>query len=140
MTTRSLYQQLLSRVLPRLTVVMLVVSAVLVILVYAYAQQQANEDQTKTLETVNNSLTQSIAGTQRQMQNLAQNHLLINSFIDFENRQSYLPVPCPQPTSLLRLKIVMGNWLKERLLALKLKKVRCKQQWRILMVLIPPSM
>lgn len=92
MTTRSLYQQLLSRVLPRLTVVMLVVSAVLVILVYAYAQQQANEDQTKTLETVNNSLTQSIAGTQRQMQNLAQNHLLINSFIDFENRQSYLPL------------------------------------------------
>ncbi|MCU7553162.1 ATP-binding protein [Alteromonas sp. ASW11-19] len=92
MPQRSLYQQLLAKILPRLVVITVAISAVILLLAYVVAQEQADNQQRRQIAALQDELMVFLENTQGHMANLSQNHLLINSFIDFEYRDNYLPL------------------------------------------------
>lgn len=88
----TLYQQLQHHIVPRLLVSLFIVGTLLCATIFYFAQIQITSEQQKFTEYLKADLQYSLENTQQLMQGIASNDLLINSFIDIEQRENYLPV------------------------------------------------
>ncbi|MEC7691210.1 MAG: hypothetical protein VYE47_10420, partial [Pseudomonadota bacterium] len=93
MSTRpSLYTQLQQTILPRLLVALIAVSIILCLCIFYVAQKQVANEQRTYISHLKADLTFTLDSTQQLMEGIAANDLLINSFIDIQQRQNYLPI------------------------------------------------
>lgn len=88
----SFYRQLLRRIIPRLLTALCTVSVVLSLAIFFFARQQITEEQRDSLQYLKKDMSVTIKSTRQLMEGIASHDLLINSFIDVQQRQNYLPV------------------------------------------------
>lgn len=93
MNTRpTLYKQLQKYILPRLLTALGVVSIVLCLCIFYVAKEQISSGHQANIQHLQRDLDATVDNTQQLMEGIAANDLLINSFIDAQQRQNYLPV------------------------------------------------
>lgn len=88
----SLQKFLLKRALPGQVTILLLLSAVLLALFFFYSRPQIEQRHEQNIEAINAAVNASIADTVSQLQNLANNDFVVNSLVEPEQQQYYLPL------------------------------------------------
>lgn len=83
---------LLSSMLPRLIALVLLVSLILFAISFHFVVKQAEQLQQQSVEGLEQDLTFIVYDTTRQLADLAANDIIINSLVDIEQRNAYLPM------------------------------------------------
>ncbi|WP_412725103.1 ATP-binding protein [Alteromonas sp. D210916BOD_24] len=78
--------------LPRLVALVLLVSLILFAISFHFVAKQAEQLQQQSLEGLEQDLTFIVYDTTRQLADLAANDIIINSLVDLEQRNAYLPM------------------------------------------------
>ena len=89
MRLRSL---LLSSMIPRLALLIAVLSFALVALSFHFIVKQSNALQQQSVEGLEQDISFIVSDTTRQLADLAANDIIINSLVDLEQRDNYLPM------------------------------------------------
>ncbi|MBT3133961.1 response regulator [Alteromonas sp. ALT199] len=89
MRLRSL---LLSSMIPRLALLIAVLSITLVALSFHFIIKQTNSLQLQSVEGLEQDINYIVNDTTRQLADLAANDIIINSLVDIEQRDNYLPM------------------------------------------------
>lgn len=89
MRLRSL---LLSSMIPRLALLIVVLSFALVALSFHFIVKQSNALQQQSVEGLEQDISFIVSDTTRQLADLAANDIIINSLVDLEQRDNYLPM------------------------------------------------
>lgn len=83
---------LLSSMLPRLVILVFLVSAILFAVSFHFVATQAKQLQQQSVEGLEQDLTFVVNDTTRQLADLAANDIIINALVDIEQRNNYLPM------------------------------------------------
>lgn len=83
---------LLSSMLPRLIALVLFASLVLFAISFHYVVTQAEQLQQESVDGLEQDLTFIVNDTTRQLADLAANDIIINAFVDLQQRDNYLPM------------------------------------------------
>ena len=89
MRLRSL---LLSSMIPRLALLIAVLSITLVALSFHFIVKQSNALQQQSVEGLEQDISFIVSDTTRQLADLAANDIIINSLVDIQQRDNYLPM------------------------------------------------
>ena len=89
---KRLRRLLISNMLPRLTVLVVVFSTVLLALSLHFIIKQTDDLQQESIEGLEQDLKFIVDDTTRQLADLAANDIIINSFVDISQRDNYLPM------------------------------------------------
>lgn len=93
MNTRpTLYTQLQRYILPRLLAALGVVGVILCLCIFYVARDQISTGQREDIEHLKRDINIALNNTTQLMEGIAANDLLINSIIDSQQRENYLPV------------------------------------------------
>lgn len=92
MRAPPLRKLLLKSMLPRLASVILIISILLLGITLYFVRLQISDVQKQSLEGLQQDLSFIVSDTTRQLSDLAANDILINSLVDIEQRDSYLPM------------------------------------------------
>ena len=92
MRAPPLRKLLLKSMLPRLASVILIISILLLGITLYFVRLQVSDVQKQSLEGLQQDLSFIVSDTTRQLSDLAANDILINSLVDIEQRDSYLPM------------------------------------------------
>ena len=87
-----LRKRLLTSMLPRLFGLILIVALMLLAFTFFFAKQQIETVQKQSIEGLEQDLSFIVNDTTRQLADLASNDIIINSLVDFEQRDNYLPM------------------------------------------------
>ncbi|MDO6565602.1 ATP-binding protein [Alteromonas sp. 1_MG-2023] len=87
-----LRKRLLTSMLPRLFGLILVIVIMLFAFTFFFAKQQIDAVQKQSIEGLKQDLSFIINDTTRQLSDLASNDIIINSLVDLEQRDNYLPM------------------------------------------------
>lgn len=89
---RPLYKILIQQAMPKVMSMALIVSVVLFISFFLFIEDQLNNRHRAQLEQIEKIAVNNIDNITTQVSNLAKNDLIINSLIDYEQRENYLSV------------------------------------------------
>ena len=89
---RPLYKILIQQAMPKVMSMALIVSIVLFISFFLFIEDQLNNRHRAQLEQIEKIAVNNIDNITTQVSNLAKNDLIINSLIDYEQRENYLSV------------------------------------------------
>ena len=89
---KPLYKILVKQAMPKVMSMALLVSVVLFVSFFLFIQDQVNNKHRAQLEQIEKIAVNNIDNITVQVENLAKNDLIINSLIDYEQRESYLSV------------------------------------------------
>ncbi len=89
---QSLEKILRARTLRRALVVLAALSCALLVAAAITVERELNSQHQQRLEQFATELDRNLQSLRQQVRNLARNNLIINSLIDYSNRDSYLPV------------------------------------------------
>ncbi len=93
MNTRpTLYTQLQRYILPRLLAALGVIGVILCLCIFYVARDQISTGQREDIEHLKRDINIALNNTTQLMEGIAANDLLINSLIDSQQRENYLPV------------------------------------------------
>ncbi|ALM91711.1 MULTISPECIES: ATP-binding protein [Alteromonas] len=87
-----LRKRLLTSMLPRLFGLILIVALMLFAFTFFFAKQQIESVQKQSIEGLKQDLSFIVNDTTRQLSDLASNDIIINSLVDLEQRDNYLPM------------------------------------------------
>ena len=83
---------LLSSMIPRLALLIAVLSVMLFGLSFHFIIKQADELQRQSISGLEQDINYIVSDTTRQLADLAANDIIINALVDIERRDSYLPM------------------------------------------------
>ena len=83
---------LLSSMLPRLVLLVAVLSIILFALSFHFIVKQTDQLQQQSVDGLEQDINYIVSDTTRQLADLAANDIIINSLVDFEQRDNYLPM------------------------------------------------
>ena len=89
---QPLRKLLLKGMLPRLSVLIVIIVTLTLLLTFYFMHTEADRLQQRSLDNLKQNLSFVIDDTTQQLSNLAANDIIINSLVDVEQRANYLPM------------------------------------------------
>lgn len=89
---QSLNQLINQKVLPRLLSVVSVLTVVLMVMAFLFAQQALKQRHDNYIQDMQSEIILAMEGAVLQVSNLASNDLVVNSLVDVSQRENYLPL------------------------------------------------
>jgi two-component system, sensor histidine kinase len=90
--TISLQKYISQRTMPKIVMMLFICFVVFGLISFYVIQREVQQNHIDNIQLFESSEARFIEGLEHQVSNLAKNDLIINSLIDYENRDSYLPV------------------------------------------------